>query len=92
MSRPIVERLAEAKARMTARKSIGWMRSTPKAFYLNTADHAEFMATKPPKISATFRNERTLEFGFDGTPVRQSTSAASRLYSEAGASAGIPVA
>jgi hypothetical protein len=92
--RPVVERMAEAKAKMIAGNGSGWKR-TPKAFYLNESDHAEFMATDPPKIAATFRLSPSLEHGFDGLPVRAATGrtfaeGASRLYSEAGT--GIQVA
>lgn len=95
MTRPITERMAEAKAKMLAREERGWRR-TPKAFYLKRSDHAEFMAGNPPLIDATFRCSPSREHGFDGLPVRKASGLTyergpSRLYSEAGTSMGVPV-
>jgi hypothetical protein len=91
-ARPITERMAEALHRLRNAEGPSWRRvtRTPKAFYLNAADDAEFTATKPEQITASFRGIVTSEPGFDGVPVRRSTGGQalcpSKLYSEAGTS------
>jgi hypothetical protein len=94
MTRPVLERMAAVKAQMTAANGSSWRR-TPKAFYLNQADLAEFIATDPPTIAATFRNSPSTERGFDGVPVRAAkgltgASGASKLYSAAGTGIQVP--
>lgn len=84
----VTERMARAKVKMLAAGDRGWKR-TPKAFYLNEADHAEFMATNPEMSDATFRCKPSREYGFEGVPVRDGLCAVSRLYSEAGTSVGV---
>lgn len=90
MTRPITERMAEAKARMIAARRV------PCAFYLGTADHAEYMATEPETISALFRGKSRREPGYDGVAVRPGTGrdqrGNSRLYCSSGTSLGVPVA
>lgn len=91
-ARPILTRMAEAKAKM-----IG-LRRIPRAFYLNADDHQAFLATKPDEISALFRSKPRRELGFDNVPVRAVTgvtrdhAGTSKLYCSHGTTVQVPVA
>lgn len=65
-------------------------RRKPKAFYLAREDYLSFLATAPKdRVTFPFGNNPTVmreDFGYDGVPVRESTTdtARSRLYSDTG--------
>jgi hypothetical protein len=86
----IRERMAEAQAKMIASKRF------PKAYYLTTADMAEFMATDPPTITVPWGNNPVKlrdDPAFDGVPVRETTAngeGQSRLYNTRGSSRALP--
>jgi hypothetical protein len=86
MTRPIVERMAEAKQAMRFGRRI----RTPRVFFLSAADYADFMATEPPMMDYATHSRGSpviLEVpAFDGTAVRQSQAKnpVSTLYSWAG--------
>lgn len=92
MGRLILVRMAEALNHIRNADNRSWrtLVRTPKAFYLNAVDGAEFDATNPPQITSSFRGMPTSEPGFEGVPVRRATGGQSRmpskLYSEAGTS------
>lgn len=95
--RPILERMADAKARMLIANRI------PKAFYLRPGDHAEFMSVAEQSTSVVigrfaWANNPTVwrdEPTFDGIPVRASVPGAnspghSRLYNTVGTARPVP--
>lgn len=93
VARPILERMADAKARMLIASRI------PKAFYLRPDDHAEFMATNPTEtVCGTWGNNPPIERedpAFEGVPVRESipgigSSGHSRLYNTVGSARPVP--
>jgi hypothetical protein len=92
MGRLILVRMAEALNHIRNADDRSWrtLVRTPKAFYLNEVDGAEFDATNPPQITASFRGMPTSEPGFEGVPVRRAKGGQSllpsKLYSEAGTS------
>lgn len=62
-------------------------RRTPKAFYLNRADWAEFIAANPPTVRVLWGNNPPIwrdDPSFKGVPVRETDSASSRLYNSSG--------
>lgn len=82
--KPTLEAMAEALVRL-AEHWTGQRR--PKVFYLGPDDWADFMATDPPTVMTTFRNEPQDAPSFDGVPVRQSFNVPprqSRLYDNTG--------
>lgn len=72
-ARPILTRMAEAKAKM-----VNARRQTPRVFYLSPADYAEFAETEPPTVEAIFalplghKPVPMTCLGFEGLAVRQS--------------------
>jgi hypothetical protein len=93
MTRPITERMADAKAKMIARKRV------PRVFFLVAEDFAAFERTKPGTLEAMFavplgsKPQPLTCLGFDGLPVRPSQQRtgrrSSKLYCCAGTAVGI---